>query len=428
MTRNFDDRVDVLVVGGGTAGTIAAIASARLGATTLLLEAGSQLGGVGTTGGVNFPGLFHAWGKQIIAGIGWDLVTAAVRLAGDTLQDFSDATARHTRHHVRINPFLYTALAEEQCVQAGVRLCFYEFPVSIRADGTGVYVVEAMGKGVRRTIRCQQIIDCTGNAEVVNLLGLPRLRERETQPGTMMYRIDGYDPTLLDRERIQQRYLEALDSGELQPGDYQYKNGRFAHVFNAHGENTQHTFGADNSTSADHSDANIRGRASVLRLFRFIRTLPGCEGVRLTHMATECAVRETYRIVGLTQITVDDYRTGRVFDDAVCYSFYPIDLHDAHGVKPEPLPVGMVPTIPLGALKPRDSRNLLVAGRCVSSDRLANSALRVQASSMAMGQATGTAAALAVRAGCDPVELPIRDLRETLVAHGAIVPGTVATT
>ena len=71
---------DVLVIGGGTAGTIAAIQSGRLGARTILVESGSQLGGTTTTGGVDFPGLFHAWGKQVIAGIGWELVKAAVDL------------------------------------------------------------------------------------------------------------------------------------------------------------------------------------------------------------------------------------------------------------------------------------------------------------------------------------------------------------
>ncbi len=98
----------------------------------------------------------------------------------------------------------------------------------------------------------------------------------------------------------------------------------------------------------------------------------------------------------------DDYVSGRQFRDAVAYSFYPIDLHDEHGVRPKPLADGVVPTLPMGALIPRGSRNLVVAGRCVSSDRLVNSALRLPGSCMAMGQAAGAAAAL--------------------VEHGAIVP------
>jgi hypothetical protein len=127
--------------------------------------------------------------------------------------------------------------------------------------------------------------------------------------------------------------------------------------------------------------------------------------------------------VGETTITCDDFTSGRLFDDAVCYSFYPIDLHDRHGVTPKPLSPGTVPTIPLGALIPKGSRNLLAAGRCLSSDRLANSALRVQASCMAMGQAAGATAALAARSATTPRSVPLGELRTLLREHGAIVPG-----
>lgn len=415
--------VDVLVVGGGTAGTIAAIASARQGASTLLLEANSQLGGVTTTGGVNFPGLFHAWGKQIIAGIGWELVTQTVNLAGGKLPDFSAVPPRHWHHQVRLSAPLYAALAEEAAVKAGVQLCYYETPVHVQTQDTGSrYRVISMGKGVQHTIHCKQIVDCTGGAEIARLLGLNRLRENEIQPGTMMYRIEGYDTQNLDAEAIQTRYVQALATGALQPGDFCYKEGRFIHVLNAHGENTQHVFDADNSTAVAHTRANILGRASVLRLIRFIRTLPGCEQTQLVHMCNETAVRETYRIEGKTQITRQDYVQARMYDDAMSYSFYPIDLHTREGVKPEPLLPGMVPVIPLSALAPKNSSNLLVAGRCVSSDRLANSALRVQASCMGMGQVAGTAAALAAAAGCDPLSLDIELLRTTLAQNGAIVP------
>lgn len=120
--------VDVLVVGGGTAGTIAAIQAGRAGAKTLLLERNSQLGGTTTTGGVAFPGLFDAWGKQIIAGIGWELVKDSVDLDGSRLPDFAKVPQRHWQNQVHVNQFLYSILAEEKCAQAGVRIAFYEFP------------------------------------------------------------------------------------------------------------------------------------------------------------------------------------------------------------------------------------------------------------------------------------------------------------
>jgi len=112
--------VDVLVVGGGTAGHVAAIQAARAGAKTLIVERNAQLGGTTTTGGVAFPGLFDAWGKQVIAGIGWELVKESVELDGGTLPNFAKVPQRHWQNQVYTNQFLYAILAEEKCAQAGV--------------------------------------------------------------------------------------------------------------------------------------------------------------------------------------------------------------------------------------------------------------------------------------------------------------------
>jgi hypothetical protein len=421
-TEAADSKVDVLVVGGGTAGTIAAIQAARAGAKTMLVEMGSQLGGTTTTGGVAFPGLFHAWEKQVIAGIGWELVAKAVELDSGKMPDFSKPPQRHSQHQVAVNGQLYAALAEEACLAAGVTLCYYELPLAVKASAEG-WLVETVGKGVRRKIACRQLIDCTGGADIVGMLGLARLREAETQPGTLMFAFGGYDVKKLDAEAIEKRYREALAKGELHEGDYCHAGARFIGFLHGGGGNAQHIFGADSSTSATKTQANIAGRASVLRLLRFIRSLPGCENARIARMQQETAVRETYRIVGEIQITCEDFTAGRVYEDAIGHSFYPIDLHDRRGVKPEPLRRGVVPTIPLRALVPKGSKNLLVAGRSISSDRLANSALRVQASCMAMGQGAGAVAALAVRRNTTPLEVPIGELRTLLREHGAIVPG-----
>ena len=412
---------DVLVVGGGPAGTVAALQAARAGAKTVLLEMGSQLGGTTTTGGVAYPGLFHAWGKQVIAGIGWELVRKAVELDGGTMPDFSQIPERHSQHQVRLNGQLYAALVEEACLAAGVSLAYYQFPLAGKATADG-WLVDVVGKGVRYAVACRQLIDGTGGADVVDMLGFARLREETTQPGTLIFKLGGYDPAKLDAAEIQRRYLEALAGGELEEGDYSHARGHFVGFLRGGGVNAQHVFGADSSTAATKTQANLAGRRSLLRLLRFVRTLPGCENARVLLMMQETAVRETYRIVGQTTITCDDYTAGRVFDDAVCHSFYPIDLHDRHGVTPKPLARGTVPTVPLGALIPRGSRNLLVAGRSVASDRPANSALRVQASCMAMGQAAGAAAALAAQARTTPASVPLDEIRSLLRQHAAIVP------
>ncbi|MXX13131.1 MAG: FAD-dependent oxidoreductase [Gemmatimonadetes bacterium] len=419
--EHMKENVDVLVIGGGTAGTIAAVQAGRTGLRTALIESGSQLGGVTTTGGVSFPGLFHAWGKQIIAGIGWELVTKAVALDSRKLPDFSVPPERHWMHQIRINGPVYAALVEEACTQAGVKLHFYEIPARVSETDTG-WTVETTGKNMRRTIWAKQLIDCTGGANIVGQIGFPRLREQETQPGTLIFELGGYNVESLDEEVIQAHFSAAIKDGRLQHGDVMNPQVRFISYLRK-GGNAQHVFGADASTSDRHTKTNIAGRQALLRILRFVRSLPGCENACVLKAQAETAVRETYRIVGDVQITHEDYTSGRFFDDAVSYSFYPIDLHDRDGIKPRPLSKGIVPTVPLRALIPKESRNLLVAGRSVSSDRLANSALRVQASSMAMGQAVGAAAALSVRLETTPREVPISDLRELLLSHGAVVPG-----
>lgn len=410
---------DVLVIGGGTAGTIAAIQAGRLGAQTILVEAGSQLGGTTTTGGVSYPGLFHAWGKQVIAGIGWELVTSAVELNSDKLPDFTKPTGRqHWKHQVRLCGPLYAALAEEACLKAGVQLRYYEFPTAVEQTSDG-WKVRLAGKGTSVEVAAKQLVDCTGNASVVGMIGLRRLREKTTQPGTLMYGLAGYEVGSLDMKALQAKAAAAVKAGALKPTDF---NNNIAGFVRSGGGNAMHVPDADSCTSETHTATNIRGRQSVLRILRFLKEQPEFAALHIERMQTETGVRETFRIVGEATVTVNDYTRGRVFDDAVAYSFYPIDLHVEHGVKPEHLKEGVVPTIPLGALIPKGSKNLMVAGRCLSSDRLANSALRVQASCMAMGQAAGVTAALAARTGTTPLSVPLADIRRSLAKHGAIVP------
>lgn len=372
------DTVDVLVIGGGTAGTIAALQAGRAGARTLLIERGGQLGGMMTTGGVAYPGLFDAWGKQIIAGIGWELVKECVELDGGRFPDFSTPSARHWMHQLDLNPFLYAILAEEKCREADVEIACYMFPESVTPTSEG-WRVDCVGFGIRRCVQCKQIVDCSGGAAVVGLLGYERQRGRQIQPGSMLFQLeDPYSPGRMQLDRL---YISSADSSN-----------------------------AETVTAA-----NLDGRKSVLAKVRET-------GKRLLYLQQEASFRESYRIVGETVITVDDYTSGRVFEDAVCYAFYPVDLHTDEGVNPQPLSEGVVPTIPLRALVPKKSRNLLVAGRSVSSDRLGNSGLRVQASCMAMGQAAGATAALSAKRGVTPLELPMQAIHALLRQHAAIVP------
>jgi hypothetical protein len=205
---------DILIVGGGTAGTIAAIQAGRTGAQTTLIESGSQLGGCTTTGGVSFPGIFHAWGEQIISGIGWELVLDAVELNGDQLPDFSKIPKSHWKHQVAVNPAIYVMLAEEKCLEAGVDIRYYETPTSVKFENAR-WLVESTGKGVKTIISAKQLIDCTGNALIASMAGYKVLREKETQPGSLVYSMGGYDFDQLDLSKIPKRYHRALHQNML---------------------------------------------------------------------------------------------------------------------------------------------------------------------------------------------------------------------
>lgn len=419
--ERISQNTDVLVAGGGTAGHIAAIQAARAGARTLLIEMGGQVGGTITTGLVSAPAYFWSRTRQVVGGIGWELVRRTKAMDGTAMPDFEHPEQRRPSFHVHLNPYHYALVAEEACLEAGVDLHYHEVISGVTAEPGG-WAVQTIGKNMQRTVRAREIVDCTGDADLVGLLGLERVRDAVRQPGTLSFRLGGYDVAALDAGAIQDRADEAFADGRLQKGDFWLTERPFIDFLRNGGQNQQHIFGADSTTSATQTRASIDGRRALLRLLRFVRSLPGCEGARVEKLATQAAVRETWRIAGEKTITCQDYLSGRIFDDAVCYTYYFIDVHTEAGVDQQFVEGDAVPTVPLGALIPRGSRRLLVAGRTVSSDRRALSALRVQASCMAMGQAAGAAAALGAASGAASRDVPLDEVRSLLREHGAIVP------
>jgi len=406
---------DVVIVGGGTAGVVAAIQAGRLGAKTVLIETGSQMGGAATTGGVNSPIQFNAHGQQRIKGIGWEWAVKTVRL--------DDGAMPESRPNWRINAPLFALVAEELLQQAGVQIRYFEAPSRIEPCDRPPYrwTVTTSAMGETRTVFCKQLVDCTGNGAACALAGAERMREAEIMPGSLNYTIKhAINTKKLDRTAVEKKFSDAVAKGEMLASDANrgiwlalgYQAGNY--VLNA-----------DNSTAEARTDTNLRGRQSALRMLRFIRSLPGGETAQLVSMAPEVGVRETYRVKGEYVITVDDYLSGKVWDDSIAYATYQVDMHKERWEDFDRrfLPPGVVPTVPFRALIPKGKENLLVAGRCLSCDRLAGSGLRVQAVCMATGQAAGAAAALAAKANVTPAKLDIAQLKAALRANDALVPG-----
>lgn len=417
---------DVIVIGGGSAGISSAIQSAKAGSRTLLVEKNGMLGGTTTSGGVSYPGLFHAWGKQVVAGIGWDLVKRTVALEGKELPDFKNFQRGHWMLQVRMNGPLFAALADEAALAAGVELLFHTMVAQVSRTNES-WQLELCTKEGLESLSTTVLVDCSGDANVAGLAGLPRSRSRALQPGTLIFRLGGYQPDNLDFPALQSAAEKAIDEHRLLPTDISSSQFSVEAFLRNFGENAMHVPDIDGSTSQGRSQAEIRGRQALLRIYRFLKHLPGLDNLQIETCAPEIGVRETFTIEGKTTIGVQDYLSGRLWEDAVCYSYYPIDVHRNAGIGIDlrPLTEGVVPTIPRRAMLPLGSRNFLAAGRSISSDQEANSALRTQATCMATGQAAGALAALACQLKCDVEEVPLNLLFDLLSEHGAIIPSEV---
>jgi hypothetical protein len=235
--------------------------------------------------------------------------------------------------------------------------------------------------------------------------------------------LTGYDPKTLDFDTIQANFDKAVAAGEMKSSDTGWHGGKVRNLLEWRGGNCIHVHPEQSADdSAGRTAMELEARRVMMRLVRFFRTQPGMEEFTIGWFAPECGVRETVVIQGRSCITVDDYTSGRLWPDAVSYSFYSVDVHKPEGLDYRPLPRGVYPTIPFSAMLPVRGRNILAAGRCICGDRLAFSAYRVQASSMAIGQAAGAAGALATQAGSDVADVPIEDIRQLLAEHDAIVP------
>lgn len=413
---------DVIVAGGGTAGITAAIQAGRAGASTLLIEKNAMLGGTMTVAGIDRPAHFFAWERQVIGGIGWELIRKTFIESGQAVPQ-----PGHGSRHIKINAPLFAALADDAVLAAKADLLFHAMPAAVVFENKA-WTLQVCTKTGIRSVRAKVLIDATGDANLVGMAGFDLERPAPVQPATLTFRCSGYDPDTLDYDSLKEATEAAIAAGELETTDISWRDDGPQALLRKLGHNANHLRAPDAHTSEGKSRVEIEGRRALLRMYRFLHRQPGLENFRIDWVCPETGIRETVTIRGKKTITVSDYESGKVFDDALCYAFYPIDEHlnDGRGINVRRLKQDVLPTIPRGALLPANSRFLLVAGRCLSSDREANSALRVECPCMAMGQAAGAMAAISAKTGLDPEELPLEDIHALLRKHGAILPGDLS--
>lgn len=422
--RTVRETVDVLIAGGGTAGHIAALQAARVGIKTSVIEAGSMLGGTMTAGGVYMPNHFFSTSGPVVLGIPWELYTKSKVVEGLPIPDYQKRRPQESPgYYSYINIPIYVAIAEEEAIKAGVILHYHEFVANVEAVGND-WEVTSLGRGTKRITRAKEIIDCTGNADVVRILGLPVLRDEVRQPGGYQYKIEGIEYEQVWEKEVQTIFEEALESGVLQPGDFAYANSLpFKYYLDHGGHNATHVYDADTSDADGQTKANLEGRSRMLRLYKFVTSaIPGGERAVLKTMYSHALARETYRAEGEYVVTAEDFLQATDFGDKVCNAFNYIDLHSKERgcdlvfhESPE-----MLPTVPFRALIPKGSSRITVAGRIVSAHRVALAGIRAQCTCMAMGQAMGAAAALAVQRGVPSRKVDSKEIVALTVEHGAV--------
>jgi hypothetical protein len=411
ITLRLNDHIDadVTVIGGGTAGVFAAISAARSGASTVLIEKNAILGGTVTACNVNYPGLFFAWGKQIISGPCWEAIKRTEALGGAKIPSIAYKPENHWDEQILLNRFIFTAVLFEMCKEANVKMICNAMVSFAEENDDGVSLI-ITEKDRMTGISSKAVVDATGDANLSKLLGLELMKSEVCQPATLQNSISGYETDKIDFNMLKGRLKNASFPDHITFEEI--KGYIFQHRLNLHipcksGE-----------SSEGKTQIDSLAYSTTLKLYAFLKGIKGLEDLTIDFAAEETGVRETVRIKGKTVITSEEYINGHFYPDSVCYAFYPIDLHVMDGIKQRFFENDTVGKIPLSALMPENSKRVFCAGRCISSDTLANSGVRVEAVAMATGQASGCAAAVLANKG----EVIFPDVIEKLKNIGAIVP------
>jgi hypothetical protein len=418
---------DVLVAGGGMAGTAAAIAAARQGARTLLFERHGFLGGAATAGAV---GQFVGWetraGRRVIAGLAEEIVQRLEALGGSAGHSHFVMSTGHRMDRVEYDTEILKVVLDEMVHESGVKVLLHSQLAQIARRGRSITSATLLTKGGLVEARARLFIDSSGDLDLMARAGAPflGLDEGESlQPATMMFRLGPIDFAAFDgmngeaRAKLAARGVTegALPRAALHcsrvPGtdDGWFNVTRLA---------------IDAADPFALSDGEREGRRQALDAARFIAAnVPGCRQARLVSFAPQLGIRETRRIAGLATLSADDLRNGAEFVDTMALGAYPIDVHhtgDAN-ITFEELGPDHVYALPYRIAVPQGLDNALVAGRGLSATHEAHGAIRVMPTAMAVAQAIGTAAALLSASNQPAAALDPATLREKLRAAGAIV-------
>lgn len=442
---------DVVVVGGGVSGSVAAIAAARTGARTLLVEKFGFLGGTLTGAGVGPMMTFHAGNRQVIGGIPQEIVKRLMKM-GASPGHIPDTTGFVST----VTPFDDEALKyllQEMALECMVNFIFYSVLASVKMDGCTIKAIEMLNKGGLSEIIADIYIDATGDADLAVKCGVQYQKGRPgdniSQPMTMMLRVGNVDikkikanvlknpenfcminsqKEIIEAKRLSVNgFLSEIKTAK-QKGEITFERDRVLFFeTNTPGEvivNMTRVLNADATNPEDLTMAEIEGRRQAWQLFSFLKKyIPGFENAIFISTGPCIGIRESRKIKGEYVLTAEDLIECRRFEDVIAKGSYPVDIHspDGAGMQYMKLKEGTDYDISFRSLYAQEVDNLLVCGRCISSTHEANAAIRVSPIAMATGQAAGTAAALCVKKNVIPKNLDVQELQNLLRSNGVIL-------
>jgi hypothetical protein len=425
---------EVAVLGGGPAGIAAAVAAARAGRRTLLIERYGFLGGMGTAAGVtNFCGLHanvHGKMHRVVQGIASDLLDRIDRLGGLNAPHLILGKILAQAYDTAA----YKIAADDLLAHHGVDILFHALGAGVvMHDERRVDALMVETKAGRRAVRAGIFIDCSGDGDLAAWTGAPfEVGDNEGHMlyPSMMFRLNGIDP---GRAGEAWRTIPALMEKAEAAGTHKFprkgaivrpqKSGiewrvNFTQLARKDGR-------AINGIEPDDlTRGEIDGRRQAIEAFEFLRTVPGFEKSYIVDLPPQLGIRETRRVVGGYMLSGEDVLGCASFDDSIGVNGWPMESHVAGDVvfKFPPIPESRgFNELPYRMLVPERVDNLLVAGRCASMTHDGQSAARVSGACFAMGEAAGSAAALALSGNTIPRDIATEKLQQQLKEQGVFI-------
>ena len=451
---------DMIVVGGGISGAVAAISAGRGGARVLLIDNNGYLGGTLTACGVGPMMTFHAGETQVVQGITDEVIRRLVKKGLSPGHIFDTTGYTYT-----VTPFDNEGLKlelEEMARECGVEILYHSLLAEAEVTEGEIRGITVCNKAGLSKVTAKVYIDATGDAQLSYLAGVPcsvgREQDGKAQPMSMMLRVNHVDvEAVRDYIKTHGEEFPRLE-GDLQKVDRapRLSIGGFVKTLakarqsgmisfpredvlffetNTPGEfiiNTSRVIGHNNLDPASLSHAEWEGRQQAWQLYSFMKQeIPGFAEARMLFIGPDIGVRSSRQIHGLYTLTEQDVAECRMFADSIAYSGYPVDVHPADGVNDEvyetrhrqenQLNWGQIRSLPYRCLINPVIGNLITVGRCVSLSYRAQGAFRTAPMAGAIGHAGGAAALLMLQNSCNACEVDPDRLRELLRQQGAFI-------